>query len=301
MAPVSTIDLHLHTTYSDGKSSPAELLRYAAEIGLEAVAICDHDNANGVRVALPAARKLGIELVPAVEFNCDWPGYKLASGFADIHVLGYFVDVDDPALQAFEQAAVKDFERRVGDCCAALQAAGYAVSLDEAFAENPHYAGLLHLMLVVQKKGYADDWAEAWRLVNTYWLQGRLSRFTVEQVIETVHRAGGVAVLAHPTLVRCSDDYLQAERLAQLVKMGLDGLEIYHPRLDEKARAHFLALANQFDLLVTGGSDEHGWFTGLKRMGSEPVTAEVLESLRTRHLERTRKTSHRALEGKDAG
>jgi len=288
MTPTSTIDLHMHTHYSDGKYSPAELLRYAASIGLETIAITDHDNANGVREAGPLAQELGIELVPAIEFACHWNQCEAPPGSGEIDVLGYFVALSDPTFQAFERAALNDTYSRVADCCTRLTAAGYPISLDDVFAENPHYAGGVQLIFAMQSKGYADGWDAAFRLVVEQWKQVRLSRFTIQQVIEQIHLAGGVAILAHPTAVKCGDDWLQADQLALLAEMGLDGLEVYHPRLDEKARAHFLALAKQFNLLISGGSDEHGWLAGLKRIGNQPITSEMVESLRARHLDRMR-------------
>ncbi len=288
MTPISTIDLHTHTYYSDGKCSPAELLRYAASIGLETLAITDHDNTNGVREALPLAQELGIELIPAIEFTCRWPYCDTLPGDGDIDVLGYFIDLGNPEFQAFEQATLDDIHTRVADCCTRLTASGYAISLDDVFAENQHYAGVMHLILAVQRKGYADSWDTAFHLVVENWKRVRLSQFTIQQVIETIHLAGGVVVLAHPVMIKCNNNWLQANELARLVEMGLDGLEIYHYRLDEEAQAYFLALSKQFDLLISGGSDEHGWFTELKRMGSQPITAEMLECLRARHLERSR-------------
>lgn len=278
----------MHTYYSDGKYSPAELLHYAASIGLETIAITDHDNADGVREALPLAKELGIELVPAIEFACRWNQCDTPPVTGEIDVLGYFIALSNPEFQAFERAALNDTHTRIADCCTRLTAAGYPISLDDVLAENPHYAGGIQLILAVQSKGYADSWDAAFRLVVEHWRRVRLSRFTIQQVIKQIHLAGGVAILAHPTAVKWGDNWLQANQLALLAEMGLDGLEVYHPRLDEKAQAHFLALAKQFNLLISGGSDEHGWFAELERIGSQPITSEMLESLRARHLERTR-------------
>jgi len=286
MTPISTIDLHMHTHYSDGKYSPAELLRYAASIGLETVAITDHDNTNGAREALPLARELGIELIPAIELTCRWPPCDTPPGNGDIDVLGYFIDLNNSEFQAFEQAALNDIHARIADCCAYLTTDGCPISLDDVFAENRRYAGIVHLVLAVQRKVYADGWNTALQLIDEYWKRVRLSRFTIQEVIEQIHLAGGVAILAHPATVKCSNNWLQADQLALLVEMGLDGLEIYHHRLNEEAQAHFLALSRQFNLLVSGGSDEHGWYTGLKRIGSQPITPTMLEFLHARHLER---------------
>jgi predicted metal-dependent phosphoesterase TrpH len=283
MTPISTIDLHLHTFYSDGRFSPEEVLRHAANVGMKTLAFTDHDNTNGSRQAVELARQLGLELIPAAEFTSRLPGCDTSPEKGDIDVLGYFLALDDPEFCAFERAALNDMHIRIGECCDCLTGMGYPVTLEEVFAENPRYAGLLPLVHVVQKKGYANDWDSAQRLVDSGWLPGRLSPFTTAQVIEQIHLAGGVAVLAHPAAIRDKGEWLQARQLGRLVQVGLDGLEIYHPRLDQKARTYFLKLAQQFNLLVSGGSDSHGWGIGLNRTGSQPVSFEMMEALRSRH------------------
>jgi len=285
--PASTLDLHTHTCFSDGKFSPSELLHYAASIGLQTIAITDHDNTNGVREALALAQDLGLELIPAIELTCQWPQCEPLPGDGDIDVLGYFVDLENPEFQAFERAALDDIHLRTADCCASLTAEGHPVTLQEVFAENQHYAGVLQLILAVIKKGHAEDWGAAFKMVAEKWAQVRLSHFTIQEVIGAIHSAGGVAVLAHPVLVKCNGNRLREKDLLQLKEMGLDGLEIFHPRLDEEARSYFSALAKRLNLLVSGGSDEHGWFTDFENIGSQPVTSEVLESLRRRHIEWT--------------
>ena len=296
-------DLHIHTFYSDGRASPAEVLRHAANIGLTTVAITDHDNTRGTREALSLAAQSSpalapgsvallvagstIELIPAIEFTCRWDACASPEGDQNIDVLGYFVNLDDPAFQETEKSVLNDLWQRVNDCCARLTAAGYPVTLEEVLVENPRYPGAVQITFTLRRKGYAEDWNTAFALFSPHWKQVRPSSLTINQAIATIQAAGGVAVLAHPVTVNCGDDeWLQAGQLAALVEMGLDGLEVYHYRLDAQARAHFVALARQFDLLVTGGSDEHGWRPGFPRMGSQPVTPEMVQALRVRSLER---------------
>ncbi len=127
-----------------------------------------------------------------------------------------------------------------------------------------------------------------------HWRQVRLCRTPIDQAIAAIHAAGGLAVLAHPAAIPWRDGPLQAEHVAELVEVGLDGIEIYHFRLDAEARRHFLELAGQFDLVVTGGSDMHGWPTGFDRMGQEPVTPDMVEALRTRQAQKKRKPDSNA-------
>jgi predicted metal-dependent phosphoesterase TrpH len=272
------VDLHIHTYFSDGRDSPAEVLQHAAQMGIKTLAITDHDNANGVREALPLAHELGLELIPAVEFTCYWPQCN-----GDIDVLAYFVDPDDAEFKTFEQATLGDIHARIAECCSFLTMDGYTISLEDVFAQNPRYAGLMQLMMAIQAKGYIPDWEEVITVVEQYWRRVRLSCFTIQELIERIHRAGGVAILAHPIAVRCDGLWISAKQLESLVEAGLDGLEIYHHTVDETTRPYFLHLAEQFDLLVTGGSDEHGWFSDLKNLGSQPVTAAMVDALRARH------------------
>jgi predicted metal-dependent phosphoesterase TrpH len=288
MSAVFSCDLHMHTFYSDGRAAPEEVLRHAASIGLKTIAITDHDNTNGAREALPLAAQLGLELIPAIEFTSRWDGYHWVDGGDDIDVLGYFLDLDAPALQATERATLNDMYARIAEGCQALSAAGYPVTLDDALAQNPRYAGAVQVIEALRHKGYAENWDAAVALFTANWPQIRPSSFSIEQIIAAIHAAGGVAVLAHPSGISAGNGLLQAEQLKPLVEMGLDGLEIYHPRLDDEARAHFLVLAQRFGLLVTGGTDEHGWPAGFPSMGTEPVTPEIIEALRTRSRQHQR-------------
>jgi predicted metal-dependent phosphoesterase TrpH len=274
-------ELHVHSTYSDGSASPDALLRHAAKIGLSVVAITDHDNARGARIAVPVAAGLGIELIPAVEFTAQWGGVYAPDDEIDVDVLGYFVRVDAPAFVAHEQAALDDVERRIAACCERLTASGYPVTMAEGFAENLPFVGLRHLRDVLVRKGYFENSWDAGKIVYPAWFAGPPSRFTIAEQIAVIHAAGGVAVLAHPGYTRAGEP-MQARDIAALVEIGLDGIEVYHRVIDGDLRVHMQALADQFGLVVTGGSDEHGWSPDLPLMGTEPVTRVMVEALRAR-------------------
>lgn len=272
-------DLHVHSTYSDGSASPEQLLQRASQIGLAVLAITDHDNTRGSRIARAQAEPYGIEVIPAVEFTSRWDGLCGPGTAVDVDVLGYFLDLDHPILQAREQAALDDSYERIAACCARLTAKGYPVTLEEVFAENPLFAGVRHVRDILAKKGFAAGNAESYQLVHPEWEAGPLCRFTLAEQVDVIHAAGGVAVLAHP-LYRCAGEPLNAGHIAALVEMGIDGLEVYHHIMDSQARAYFQALADQFHLLVTGGSDEHGWSPDLPLLGTAPVTRAMVEALR---------------------
>jgi predicted metal-dependent phosphoesterase TrpH len=279
MPPLSPIDLHMHTLYSDGRATPQELVEYAVSIGMQTIAITDHDNARGSRLARPLAEKLKLTLIPAIEMTCRWDAAQAAPGKSDIDVLGYFLDLDQPDLQVFEEALLNDFHERTDIACWYLSAEGYTISLQDVLRENPYYAGTRPLLMAVLQKGYASSYERALGLVDKIWRNVRPSSFTIDQVISAIRRAGGVPVLAHPTIVPWPRGWLDAEAIRLLVDMGLVGMEIYHPRLNEEARRYFYSLAAQFNLLVTGGSDDHGWPVGFPRMGNQAVTEEMVQGL----------------------
>ncbi len=288
MSPNSTCDLHLHTYYSDGYASPAELLRYAANLGLRTIAITDHDNVNGAHESAYVAEELGLELIPAIEFTSRWfdclSEQDEETPREDVDVLGYFIDPQDTSFLNFTHAALADIRDRISDCCSRLTEAGYPISIYDVLDENPRYPGAVHLISALWKKGYTNSWSAAFPLFITQWQQVRLSNILLDQVISTIHKAGGVAVLAHPISVNCKSGWLQESQLAQLIDFGLDGLEIYHPRLNAEARAYFKSLATRFNLLVTGGSDEHGWSGGFTRIGNEPLPYSIVQNLKDRSL-----------------
>jgi 3',5'-nucleoside bisphosphate phosphatase len=285
--PNTCCDLHLHTYYSDGRASPAETLHHASEIGLMTVAITDHDNLNGASEAAQVANRLGLELVPGIELTAHWDGCPPANGDQghgqDVDILGYFFNPADPALLDFTNQAMDDLRQRIEGACTLVSAAGYPMTIFDILDENPRYPGAMQFILALRHKNYARRWSEAYPIFSTVWSQVRCCQHSVEHAIQTLHQAGGVAVLAHPVMVRCgAGGLLQSQQLAELVDMGLDGLEIHHPRMDAEARLHFYSLAKEFNLEVSGGSDEHGWKDGFTRMGSELVTYEMVNGLRER-------------------
>ncbi len=283
MHETASIDLHIHTTYSDGKFTPEQILRYAAKRGILTVAFTDHDNANGHRAGLPIAQRLGLELIPAIEFTCHWPHCDIPIEDDDTDVLGYFIDVDHAAFRAFEQTAFQDVCERMADLCDRLTRLGYPMALEDVLTENPHYPGGLHLAHAFQRKGYASEWQEVVQILHRAKDHLRSATFSIYQAIELIHQIGGVAILAHPTTLTGRHARFRPEHLAMLVEMGLDGLELFHPRVDAAARRYLSDIARQFKLLVSGGTDQHGWKDGLRHLGQEPITPDMVAALRARH------------------
>lgn len=278
-------ELHMHTSYSDGYRTPEYMLGGAVAKGLSVVAITDHDNAEGVRGVVAVAPHFRLELIPAIEFTARWDN-ALGGCTQDVDVLGYYVDLDNPALRKREQASLADLDTRIAGCCAHLSRAGYAIRFIDLVAKHPDYVGLRQVRDELIDRGYFETEDDANEVLSEAWAQVRLCEFTLQDQIRVIHAAGGVAILAHPGFIQCEGRLIQAEDIAELMSMGLDGLEVYHRSMDTEMREHFRTLAAQFDLLVTGGSDEHGWSASLEFMGQEPVTRSMVDALRERHLSR---------------
>jgi predicted metal-dependent phosphoesterase TrpH len=284
--PNASIDLHLHTHYSDGKTSPAEILRHAANLGLKTVAITDHDTLKALPEALYVAAETGLTLIPGVELTTHWrdcePAHPAAQPGQEVDLLGYYFDWRDANLQAYVSAALLDLKERVEACCQSLSQAGYTVSIFDVLDVNPNFPGTAALMSALIRLHHAANLNDAYALMSEYWCRIRFSRNSLHSAIQAIHQAGGAAVLAHPIAIRCAQGLLDGDSLARLVEAGLDGLEIFHPLLSQDERQHFQALARHFNLVVTGGSDEHGSGDGFSRLGSQLVTYEMVKALQAR-------------------
>ncbi len=286
------VDLHLHTCFSDGKFSPEQILQRAAEIGLKAVAFTDHDNANATRHArslAPGTVPPGIEIIPAIEFTTTWPGLDVLPGETDIDLLAYFIDLDSEELKTLEMAEQEDIGQRITACCERLTGAGYPLSMDEVWAQNRRFPSLHSLVSVILQNAYAGSWDEAVRLMFKAYSEVRPCSLDIGRVIATIHAAGGIAVLAHPGAIARRGGLIGAREAGELAALGLDGMEVYHFRNDDAARRRLFTLARRFDLVVSGGSDLHGWGNEFDRLGAQPVTMEMLEALRARQRHITRR------------
>jgi len=273
------VDLHTHSWYSDGGSSPAELVEGALERGLHTLAITDHDNARGARGVLPLARARGLRLISGIEWTCHWDAAQAPPSQGEVDLLGYCLDLNHPALLEAEAAALEDARQRTIQRCALITAAGYPLTLADVLAVNPRFPSGIGIIGAFRARGYAEEWAQALQLLDPLRDGLPYPELTIERAIQIIHAAGGAAVLAHPTLVQWRGGELDEEGLRLLVDCGLDGIEIYHHRLDESARERFRALAERFNLVITGGSDEHSGPNSFRRLATQPVEEQHVQAL----------------------
>jgi predicted metal-dependent phosphoesterase TrpH len=260
------VDLHAHSTASDGAASPAALVAAARQAGLAAIALTDHDTVAGVRAAIAAAAGMGLRVVPGVELSA-----VDASG--ETHLLGlHLADLD--TLDA-RLAELRDMRRtRAERIVQRLNALGVRVTMDDVLGQAAGGAiGRPHVARALIANGWVGDMRTAF---DRYLGAGRPAfvpkdRLSLADAIGMVHRAGGVAVLAHPGASATP------ERLQALAVLGLDGVEVRHPSHDDAQIARILALTERLGLLPSGGSDWHGQPDGSRALGVMRVPSEWLE------------------------
>lgn len=271
-APEDRVDLHLHSTASDGQLSPAAVMRAAREAGLRAAALTDHDTLAGLGEARQAAESLGLEFVPGIELST----YEEAAG--SIHLLGYYVREADPALAAQLEDALTGRGERAREIVARLNDLGVGVTVGEVFAQGSP-AGLVtraHIARALVDGG----WISSYRAAFDRYLGSDgpayvpVQRLEPAQGIALIQGAGGLAVLAHPGAAFDEDE------IGRLAESGLDGLEVLHPDHDRGTARRLRELAARLGLLETGGSDWHGPRGGVRALATQPVPYEWCRRMR---------------------
>ncbi len=264
-------DLHLHTTFSDGVHSPADLRRLAGEAGLAAIAVTDHDTTEGAFACGEGVAEAGPEVIPGVELSVDWEG-------REIHLLGYFIS---PTPHMVEELARLRGERRERGraMLRRLREVGVDLSLERLESLTGENVGRPHVARLIVEAGYAPTTAEAFARFLVPGKPGYVSRrlLTPPAALDLLRQSGGVPVFAHPGLVPG-----WAKIVPRLVENGLLGMEVRHPGHPAPLAEEVAAVAAHFGLLVTGGSDFHGADRGEygAGIGEAGVTGEELLRLR---------------------
>ena len=245
------IDLHIHTTESDGTETPQEVVRRAKALGLRAIAVTDHDTAAGYPAAAAEGERLGLEVVPGIEISTAFHG--------PVHILGYYIDPHSPELEPVLNWVLQDRDERNRRIARRMAADGLPVDYDamrERFGAaigRPHFAELLvELGLAKDVKDAFDRYVEKGQ--RYYEPRHFLS---LERSIGIIRRSGGVPVLAHPFQYRLDDAGLR-ELIEYAIACGLGGMECRYSGYGEEQTAYLLALAEEYGLCPTGGSDYHG-------------------------------------------
>jgi 3',5'-nucleoside bisphosphate phosphatase len=269
-------DLHLHTNFSDGTFTPEELVLHGKRHGLAAMALTDHDTLEGCGRMEAACETQGIEFVVGTELTAELHGTEL-------HLLGYFLDLENEKLlsevarfQAVRQNRIREMVEKLNHLNVPLQAESVFRIANCRSPGRPHVARAL-----VQEGlcGSLDEAFERFLKVNRpAWVPK--CKMSALEAITLVHQAGGVAVMAHPGLNRTD------EVIPELVAAGLDGIECFHSKHSTSTIRHYIEMADQYQLLVTGGSDCHGMNKGKPLVGSIKLPYEHVIKLKQRAAER---------------
>lgn len=267
------IDLHTHTTASDGSMTPVELVRHAFNKGLAAVAVTDHDTVGGISQALEEGNRLGIEVIAGVEISVDFS--------TELHLLGYFLNGHcEPILRTLEELRERREERnpRIVN---KLNELGFDITIEEVTGKaGDGNVGRPHIARVMLEKGYVNNIDEAF---EKYLGSGRPAYFKKDKLlpregIAEITRSGGITVLAHPFFIGLA--YGQLDQLVkELAGYGLKGIEAYYSWHTEEQTSSLLRIARKYGLLVTGGSDFHGSFKPDIEIGTGKGTLKVPYSL----------------------
>ncbi len=249
------VDLHTHSTYSDGSDSPAEIVSAAAAAGLEAVALTDHDNLNGILEAAAAADASEVELIPGVELSCEWqPG--------GMHLVVLWLEPGPGPLQDRLEILQAGRRQRNIDLIELLQKLDVDISYEDVVAEaGGTGVGRPHVAAVLVRKGVVGSIPEAFDL---YLASGRPAyveryRLPPEEAIELARASGAVPIVAHPHTLGMTGTTLDQE-LRRLARHGLVGLECYYPEYEPDTRLELVERARDVGLVPSGGSDYHGTY-----------------------------------------
>lgn len=249
------VDLHSHSTASDGTLPPAEVARLAKASGLSAWALTDHDTIAGVLEAADASRELGLDFLPGIEISAEFPHP------GTLHILGYGVDPHSPTLTHLTETLIAARDNRNPRIINKLNQLGVSVTMSEwEQASGGTVVGRPHLAAILVRKGYVSSIKQAF---EKYLGQGAPAYFDKErlapaQALELIRQSGGLAVLAHPVQLRLPDDSQLQQILRQLIDLGLQGMEVIHSDHTSELIERYTALADRFQLVKTGGSDFHG-------------------------------------------
>ncbi|MBO7762206.1 MAG: PHP domain-containing protein [Clostridia bacterium] len=283
------IDLHTHSFCSDGSMTPRELVAHAKESGIAAIALSDHDGVAGVREAMQEGERLGVEVIPAIEFS--------VTSDTETHILGYFIDPESPAM---DDAMVKIFEAREYRARVTLEKLnelGFPITVEEvkkvaggALLCRAHYARVL------MDKGLVPSVKEAF---DKYLANGRPAycgkqAISAEEAIALIHAAGGIAFVAHLHLIRLSDEELFAF-LTRLKAAGLDGIEGYYTEYTPEMQKKYQEMAKKLDLQISGGTDFHAAMKPHiaigRGTGELKIPYEVLEKMKNYYKNKKEGTS----------
>ena len=276
-------DLHLHTQFSDGTFTPEELVLHAQNHGLACIALTDHDTVEGCERAAAACATVKMEFITGAELTAEHED-------TEVHIIGYFLDTKNPTLiqRVAHFQAVR--QNRIYEMVAALNKLGVSLKAEAVFAlANCKSPGRPHVARTLVKEKLVGSLDEAF---ERFLKKGRpawipKTKMSALEAVELIHSASGLAVMAHPGLNRTD------EIIPDLVDSGLDGIECFHTKHSTAMSERYLEIADQYHLLVTGGSDCHGFSKAKPLIGTVRLPYEHVEKLFAAHKNQKTAVSHR--------
>lgn len=264
------IDLHMHTTYSDGAFSPTELVLKAKSTGLDVISITDHDSINGIKEAMAVGKEVGVEIIPGLEISTDLDE-------KEIHLLAYFIDIDNEELQKYLSFFREERFHRAKRIVQKLRNLGLPITIDDVMTLAQNSAvGRPHIAFALVNLGLINNYYEAFeKYIGDYGPAfERKIHVSPQSATKLISDAGGLSFVAHP-------GYMKESILIDLIKAGIDGIEVIHPSHTENQVNFYRGIVNQYCLLETGGSDFHG---GKKddeeNLGKYTISPNHLEAMR---------------------
>jgi len=266
-------DLHLHTTFSDGALTPHELVKRAHDAGLKSIAITDHDHVGALEEAAETGKSFGVEVISGLELSVTF-------GDRDVHILAYFFDPTDKTLLEYLDVFRRERLRRAEKIVEKLNKINIPITLDAVLEQaGEGSVGRPHIANALLEEGLTGSYHEAFIKYIGQNGPAYEKKFQVspEEAIRLISSCGGLSFLAHP------GKYTSEAELLDLIKKGLDGIEVVHPSHNESRQEYYRGVVNQYFLLESGGSDFHG---GKKNddyaFGAFVVPLHVVEAMRSR-------------------
>ncbi len=253
------IDLHIHSTASDGSFSPSEILNLSLDAGIQAIALTDHDTIDGVREVMDIGVPWPLEFITGVEISCEPPGEF--PNDSSLHILGYGFDLENDKMNSILEKLQQARADRNPLIIKKLNKLGFDITLEQADEISGNgQTGRPHIAQVMLEKNYVSSFDEAF---DKYLGRGKKAyadkfRITCKEAIEAINNAGGVSVLAHPGILKDSKKFSVEKLIKNLKKTGLNGIEAYFTSHTHEQTSFFIKLAEELGMIITGGSDFHG-------------------------------------------
>ena len=247
MSKYPRIDLHMHTTYSDGNFTPFELIKKVKDLNIDIISITDHDSINAIEEAITIGKDLGVEVIPGVEISTDVED-------REVHLLGYFMDIYSSEFRKYLSFFRDERLERAKRMVKKLNILGFEISIDDVLeVTNSSAIGRPHVAMAMMNKGIVKDFYEAFQkfLRDGGPAYERKIHVSPQSALKLISDAGGLSFIAHP-------GHLKESILMTLINSGIDGIEVTHPSHNEYQKKFYRGIVNQYCLLESGGSDFHG-------------------------------------------